>query len=314
MKSVTRKSLFQALAQLKQLMAKYDIGINDWALAVHYAYFLRGYNIPYQRGRHLNILVKAKKLPWRDRNSSRLFAESSPPISSQFAKDAHAFFNKTGFDFDIILVPEAKKTFITKQSTNFKINNQNSVRVLTVAGDLLLEEQIFKIFAKHSPEKLQRIIDTYYLDFHAKAAERKDQETLKKLDKLINKYYIPAQLRQQAEAERLTQFKKNKILIGQPATTGLARGQVLLVKQGKVPKHNLKKYILVASMTSPSLMGAIIKASALVTDEGGALCHAAITARELKIPCVIGTKIATRVLKNGDLVEVDANRGIVKKL
>jgi len=47
-------------------------------------------------------------------------------------------------------------------------------------------------------------------------------------------------------------------------------------------------------------------------DEGGITCHAVIVSRELGIPCVIGTKIATKVLKDGDLVEVDADKGVVK--
>ena len=56
------------------------------------------------------------------------------------------------------------------------------------------------------------------------------------------------------------------------------------------------------------------KASAFVTDEGGMLCHAAIIAREMNKPCIVGTKSATKILKDGDLVEVDANAGIVKIL
>ena len=54
------------------------------------------------------------------------------------------------------------------------------------------------------------------------------------------------------------------------------------------------------------------KAKAIVTDEGGITSHAAVISRELKIPCVIGTKIATKVLKNNDLIEVDADNGIVR--
>jgi len=72
--------------------------------------------------------------------------------------------------------------------------------------------------------------------------------------------------------------------------------------------------ILVSSMTRPEFITAIKKAKAIVTDEGGIMCHAAIIARELKKPCIIGTKIATKVLKDGDVVEVDADRGIVKIL
>ncbi len=70
--------------------------------------------------------------------------------------------------------------------------------------------------------------------------------------------------------------------------------------------------ILVTYMTSPDFLAAMKKAAAFVTNEGGLTCHAAIIARELKKPCVIGTKIATKIIKDGDLVEVDANKGIVR--
>jgi phosphohistidine swiveling domain-containing protein len=53
------------------------------------------------------------------------------------------------------------------------------------------------------------------------------------------------------------------------------------------------------------------KCSAIVTDEGGITSHASVIAREFNLPCIVGTKIATRVLKDGDLVEVDANNCIV---
>lgn len=77
---------------------------------------------------------------------------------------------------------------------------------------------------------------------------------------------------------------------------------------GKVQKGD----ILVAVMTRPDYIVGIKKAAAIVTDEGGITCHAAIVAREIGIPCVIATKIATKVLKDGDLVEVNANHGVVK--
>jgi len=56
------------------------------------------------------------------------------------------------------------------------------------------------------------------------------------------------------------------------------------------------------------------RAGAVITDEGGITCHAAIVSRELGIPCIIGTKIATRTLRDGDLVEVDADTGVVRIL
>ena len=78
---------------------------------------------------------------------------------------------------------------------------------------------------------------------------------------------------------------------------------VYLMKRGE---------ILVTTMTSPDFISAMKKAKALVTDEGGLTCHAAIISRELNIPCVVGTKIATRTLKTGDKIEVDANHGLVR--
>ena len=72
--------------------------------------------------------------------------------------------------------------------------------------------------------------------------------------------------------------------------------------------------IIVAAETMPSYITVMRRASAFVTNQGGITCHAAIIARELKKPCIIGTKIATKVLKDGDYVEVDANKVIVRKL
>lgn len=77
--------------------------------------------------------------------------------------------------------------------------------------------------------------------------------------------------------------------------------------------HKLRKgEILVTPMTSPDYIVGLRKAGAIITDHGGMTCHAAIVSRELKIPCIVGTRVATRVLKDGDVVEVDADKGLVK--
>lgn len=103
-------------------------------------------------------------------------------------------------------------------------------------------------------------------------------------------------------------------LHGSIANTGTAIGRAVIcrgiasiakVKQGD---------ILVASMTRPEYMPALKKAAAIVTDEGGITCHAAIVSRELKIPAIIGTKVGTKVLKDGMMIEVRANHGIVNIL
>lgn len=111
-------------------------------------------------------------------------------------------------------------------------------------------------------------------------------------------------------------FKKNVEfngeLKGQPASMGYAKGTVKIVTTIKNILEVKEGDIIVASMTKPDTLPAMMKAAAIITDEGGITSHAAIISRELKIPCIIGTKIATKVLRDGDLVEVDANKGVIK--
>ncbi len=72
--------------------------------------------------------------------------------------------------------------------------------------------------------------------------------------------------------------------------------------------------VLVTTMTTPDFIVLMQKSGAIVTDIGGLLCHAAIVSRELQKPCVIGTKFATHLFKDGDTVEVDADNGVVRIL
>ena len=102
---------------------------------------------------------------------------------------------------------------------------------------------------------------------------------------------------------------------GQIGNKGKAQGKVRIVKREEVELASIDEGdVLVCTMTTPEYIPLMKKASAFVTDMGGILCHAAIISRELKKPCIIGAKIATQVLKDGDLVEVDADNGVVRVL
>ena len=98
---------------------------------------------------------------------------------------------------------------------------------------------------------------------------------------------------------------------GLSASTGTVVGKVKVCKSLQDINKVQEGDILVASMTRPEYLPAMKKAAAFITDEGGITCHAAIIAREMKKPCIIGTKIATQVLKDGDMVEVKADHGLV---
>lgn len=101
---------------------------------------------------------------------------------------------------------------------------------------------------------------------------------------------------------------------GQTGFKGVIRGKVKLLLRNDQVSEVQEGDILVSPMTTPEHVIAMEKASAFITDEGGITCHAAIVAREMQKPCIIGTKFATQILKDGDEVEVDADNGVVRIL
>jgi phosphoenolpyruvate synthase/pyruvate phosphate dikinase len=99
---------------------------------------------------------------------------------------------------------------------------------------------------------------------------------------------------------------------GAVANGGTAIGRAVVCRNIASLSKVSQGDVIVASMTRPEFMPALKKAAAIVTDEGGITCHAAIVARELGIPCVIGTKVSTKVIRDGMMIEVRANHGIVR--
>jgi phosphohistidine swiveling domain-containing protein len=103
-----------------------------------------------------------------------------------------------------------------------------------------------------------------------------------------------------------------KDLKGNVAYRGFVKGRArIILSSADFYKFRIGD-ILVTSMTRPEFVPLMKKAIGVITDEGGITCHAAIISRELRIPCVIGTKNATKFLKDGDLVDIDADNGIIK--
>src|SRR3989344_1267254 len=100
-------------------------------------------------------------------------------------------------------------------------------------------------------------------------------------------------------------------IAGQTGSPGKAEGPVRIVDPDKLDKSFPKGAILVCEVTTPNYVPLMQKAAAIVTDQGGILSHAAIVARELKKPCIVSTGNATKKLKNGQKVLVNADKGVV---
>jgi len=112
--------------------------------------------------------------------------------------------------------------------------------------------------------------------------------------------------------EDVKQQASKKQVKGQSACLGKATGRARIIKNirefGKIKQGD----ILITPMTTPDYIPVMKKVIAIITDEGGVTCHAAIVSREFNIPCIVGTSNATKMFGDGDLVEVDANNGIAK--
>ncbi|MEK7617732.1 MAG: PEP-utilizing enzyme [Patescibacteria group bacterium] len=122
---------------------------------------------------------------------------------------------------------------------------------------------------------------------------------------------------------KIAKFKKSRLsknvgekleVKGLVASLGQARGKVKIVLGIKDLKNVKKGDVMIAITTHPDFVPAMHRAAAIVTDEGGLTSHAAIVCRELGTPCIVGTRIATKIFKDGDIVEVNPKDGIIKKI
>lgn len=117
-----------------------------------------------------------------------------------------------------------------------------------------------------------------------------------------------------AKAELVAkEVNASNYLKGQAGSAGVASGIARIIHSNKDLGKIKPGEIMLTSMTRQDYIPYLRKCAALVTDEGGITSHAAIICRELKIPCIVGTEFATQTFKNGDRLEVDANKGVVKR-
>lgn len=113
--------------------------------------------------------------------------------------------------------------------------------------------------------------------------------------------------------EKLIEQSKD-MLKGEIGYKGIVQGKAKIIMTPKEIYKLNEGEILIAPMTTPDYIPAMKKASAFITDEGGITSHASIVSREMKKPCIVGTKIATKIIKDGFELKVNANKGYIEIL
>ena len=211
----------------------------------------------------------------------------------QIKNDGRSFLNSTFFGSDAVL-PKLLNAFEQRFRVPERTLQQYS------------REELLGLFddKKVVNDEIERRNDAFYI--------------FSRDGKLIIKTGADAKKDIQAFVGEATR-EHSETITGTSAHTGKARGAARIIRAGYDnfdTLHNLmdameKGDILIAETTSPELMPACQKAGGIVTDQGGMLSHAAIVSRELNIPCIVGTSNATEVIKDGDIVEVDGNKGVV---
>lgn len=160
------------------------------------------------------------------------------------------------------------------------------------------EEMMSCTFAKSEIESLKKRISGFvWLLYNEKLYPLNDEDAQRILSYPLKQF-----------AKEITELK------GFPASPGKVTGTVKVIDKVEEFSKMNNGDILVSSMTRPEFVPVLEKAAAIVTNEGGVTCHAAVISREMKVPCIVGTKIATKVFKDNDIVEVDALQGVVRKV
>ncbi|MFC1728158.1 PEP-utilizing enzyme [Nanoarchaeota archaeon] len=214
--------------------------------------------------------------------------------------------------------------------------DKETIKLVDIAKELVYfrtyrTDYLNKIFFNITPilEAIAKKRGLTYQDMlHLRIDEIEDDKKIEKdeIERRINDYALitlePNKLIFSSDPEEIKKLKDycceefviSSEITGRTAFPGKVKGRAKIVIDksdlGKVEKGD----IMISPMTTPDFVLAMEKAAAFVTDEGGITCHAAIVAREMKKPCIIGTKTATQALKDGDLIELDADKGVVKKI
>jgi len=131
------------------------------------------------------------------------------------------------------------------------------------------------------------------------------------------KYKIIPDVQAKKIIKVLTAQMNQKKIIGQVACSGpqtTYHGRAKILSSAADGKKIKSGNFLITRMTTPDYILAMQKAAGFITNEGGVTCHAAIVAREMNKPCIIGTQVATHLLKDNDLIEVNTSTGEVKKI
>lgn len=244
------------------------------------------------------------KMDFQFTNLTYLYADENPIIAenlrriAEFKDIARVWVNFVSIDDDCLL-----NQLMTKISERFNISSNNlELYKITEIISLFSEKQVKEEVLKERFENSLAYTDGYTIKY---AWGKEAEEFVAQVKEVYEAQATADIIGQVANKE------DERYVIGKVACINVDYSNLEAMEQN-IAQMDVGA-ILISEFTAPELMAACNKAKAIVTDLGGMLSHAAIVSRELKIPCIVGTEHASRSLKNGDMIKIDLELGIVKK-
>lgn len=259
-----------------------------------------------------------KKYYWIDNNYSQTKVLTKEGVEKRLSSIKPTQVSTQKYS-DLDLNPEAKRLVeLLRNFTTYQDERKRNILVYLHYLEILLKEMGKRVnislqaMRDTFPNEIKDILDGKVTE---EIVKNRRQKCFVVWTEKANKPSILIGDQAKKWEEILTpQINNSKIIKGNCASKGKVRGKVRILLNASENDKLEEGEVLVTFMTSPDFMSAIRRCSAIVTNLGGITSHAAIISRELGIPCIVGTKNATEILRTGDLVEVDADKGIVRIL
>lgn len=300
----------EALIDLKKLLTAWNINPDDWYVTGEAAMVLSKYPVSF-RDQQMDVLVCRSAWPWNKPDEEvSLF----PPKDSSQETELKEYIQKHSITPDFHPLPHVGLRAEDRFDHTYIYSPDSGVRVLSPWAGIYHRKCIIEFYEKNFDVGLNAFDKNKFIrwkkfveETKSFANERSDQKTIDTCDLVL-----PVIDRAIAFFDKSTNILNSEttLLKGIVACSGKVTGEVKLWDE----QADCADKIVVLKAALPYQFAKLSNAKGLITDEGGLLGHAAVISREYKIPTIIGTLHATIKLKDGDMIELDANTGTVKKI
>lgn len=288
----------QLLIELREMLEHWGISSDNWFVTGEAAMLLSGYPVEFRQGQ-MDLLLRRSVWPWpRAEEVVSLF----PDAGTQADKEFHAFIQKHAMTPDIHPSPHVGLSMEDDLAHTVIREGTGGVRVLLPSAGVMHRKQIIEYYEQTPGYSLAAFDEKKFIRWKGFV-----QQIAEHAQKINDQETLAACATTLPVVERAIAFFKSASGEGMSSYPGIVTG---VVQQWDETADFAGKIAVLTHML-PSQVARLRHVAGIITDQGGILSHAAIIAREYKIPTVIGTKTATSTLRTGDRITLDATQGII---